>query len=122
MSHCEDDAVSMIVSCYCSEWLNIQLLCSCNQSIRFEITNLQLLFCFPHSELVTIWPRTLSPGFVSMKTRDRISVVSLLITWPKIFDFGQVLFSSACMCLSVCLCVCLSVGESLNPLSQKVLV
>ena len=79
MSHCEDDAVSMIVSCYCSEWLNIQLLCSCNQSIRFEITNLQLLFCFPHSELVTNWPRTLSPGFVSMKTRDRISVVSLLI-------------------------------------------
>ena len=46
MSHCEDDAVSIIVSCYCSEWLNIQLLCSCNQSIRFEITNLQLLFLF----------------------------------------------------------------------------
>ena len=29
------------------------------------------------------------------------------ITWPKIFDFGQVLFSSACMCLCVCLCVSL---------------
>ena len=31
------------------------------------------------------------------------------ITWPKIFDFGQVLFSSACMCLSVCVSVCGSI-------------
>ena len=29
------------------------------------------------------------------------------ITWLKIFDFGQVLFLSACMCLCVCLSVCL---------------
>ena len=31
-----------------------------------------------------------------------------IFTWPKIFDFGHVLFSSACMCL--CVCVCLSVS------------
>ena len=35
------------------------------------------------------------------KTRSKI------VTWSKIFDFGQVLFSSACMCLSVCLSVIL---------------
>ena len=51
------------------------------------------------------------------------------ITWPKNFVFGQVLFSSACMCLSVCVCVCVcvclsvcvSVCESVAELSQKVL-
>ena len=42
---------------------------------------------------------------------------SHIFTWPKNFVFGQVLFSSACMCLSVCLCVC----PSLYRLSQKVL-
>ena len=36
----------------------------------------------------------------------------ILVTWPKNFVFGQVLFSSACMCLSVRLCV--------GRLSQKV--
>ena len=33
--------------------------------------------------------------------------VFVIFTWPKIFDFGQVLFSSACMCLCVCVFVCL---------------
>ena len=28
-----------------------------------------------------------------------------IFTWPKNLVFGQVLFSSACMCLCVCLCV-----------------
>ena len=32
-----------------------------------------------------------------------------IVTWPKIFDFGQVLFWPACMCLCVCLSVCVSV-------------
>ena len=32
-----------------------------------------------------------------------------VVTWPKNFVFGQVLFSSACMCLCVCLCVCVCV-------------
>ena len=36
---------------------------------------------------------------------DVVLTYYFLITWPKIFDFGQVLFSSACMCLCVCLCV-----------------
>ena len=31
------------------------------------------------------------------------------ITWPKNFLFGQVLFSSACMCLCVRVCLCVSV-------------
>ena len=39
-----------------------------------------------------------------------IILPSLFITWPKIFDFGQVLFSSA-----FCVCLCLP------RLSQKVL-
>ena len=38
----------------------------------------------------------------------------LFITWPKNFVFGQVLFSSACMCLSVCLSVCVSVCLSVS--------
>ena len=41
-----------------------------------------------------------------------------MITSPKNFVFGQVLFSSACMCL--CVCVCLSVCKCLYQLSQKV--
>ena len=32
-----------------------------------------------------------------------------IFTMPKSFAFGQVLFSSACMCLSVCVSVCLCV-------------
>ena len=47
-----------------------------------------------------------------------------LITWPKNFVFGQVLFSSACMCLSVCLSVCMWVcisiiSKSSKPISMK---
>ena len=41
----------------------------------------------------------------------------MVITSPKNFVFGEVLFSSACMCLSVCVCVC----DSLYRLTQKVL-
>ena len=37
-----------------------------------------------------------------------------IVTWPKKFVFGQVLFSSACMCLSVCLSVCVSVCVSVS--------
>ena len=39
--------------------------------------------------------------------RGKGSNQAVIFTWPKIFDFGQALFSSACMCLCVCLCVSL---------------
>jgi len=42
---------------------------------------------------------------------------SLLFTWANNYVFGQVSFSSACMCLSVCPSVC----ESVPRLSKKVL-
>ena len=41
-----------------------------------------------------------------------------IITWPKNFVFGQVLFSSACMCLSVCVSVCVWVSLYLNYLKK----
>ena len=41
-----------------------------------------------------------------MQNHDSFSF-RVIFTWPKNFVFGQVLFSSACMCLSVCVCVSL---------------
>ena len=43
-----------------------------------------------------------------------------LVTWPKNFVFGQVLFSSACMCLSVCVSVFISIiSKSSWPILMK---
>ena len=44
----------------------------------------------------------------SPKTKFLGEVITneILITWPKNFVFGQVLFSSASLCLSVCVCLC----------------
>ena len=38
------------------------------------------------------------PTFLKGRTGER----TYLVTWPKNFVFGQVLFSTACICLSVC--------------------
>ena len=54
-----------------------------------------------------IWYNIAINSFVL--TSDMVSK-RVFITWPKNFVFGQVLFSSACMCLCVCLSVCLCVN------------
>ena len=48
-----------------------------------------------------------------VKWKDFTFIV--FVTWPKNFVFGQVLFSSACMCLSVCVCLCVCLSVSLSP-------
>ena len=50
---------------------------------------------------------------------DLISHFSFVITWPKNFVFGQVLLSSAFMCLSVCLSVCLYVSLYIDYLKNS---
>ena len=56
----------------------------------------------------------------STELKKTDSIFLMIITWPKIFDFGQVLFSSACMCLSVCLSVFISIiSKSSRPILMK---
>ena len=58
-----------------------------------------------------------SSCYIAQNYSHSTTYVSLQkITWPKNFDFGQVLFSSTCMCL----CLCVSVCTRLPQLSQKV--
>ena len=52
--------------------------------------------------------------FINTKNHVRLA----LFTWPKNFVFGQVLFSSARMCLCVCVCVCVCVSVYIDYLKK----
>ena len=59
---------------------------------------------FFYNRYNTVRPRTIAPY---LNIIFLYVTIVFIFTWPKNFVFGQVLFSSACMCLSVCVSVSL---------------